>query len=137
MYVLYFKDYIDGIEKHGSYIWKPITQGPHKFTKTKESIYSQEDYELLHEKYIHMTVGEKEKLENEVKEMSEILFSLAQNTFRLVSSCKYANDIWKRLKELYLDDDDQLHSVQNCVSFGVWFIQTDEWRECISCIKKI
>lgn len=35
VWVLYFEDYISGIEKHGSYIWKSITKGPHLFLRRR------------------------------------------------------------------------------------------------------
>lgn len=54
--VLYMEDYITIIEKHGSYIQKSITESPHKFTKTKEPVYSLIEYENIHENYIDNTV---------------------------------------------------------------------------------
>lgn len=83
-------------------MWKSITQGPHKFSKTKEPVYSLVEYEQLHEKYTDMANEEKEKLENELNAKKEICFDLSPNTFLLLSSCKIAHDIWNRLKEWYL-----------------------------------
>lgn len=67
VWVLHFEDYITCIKKHGSYIWKSITEGPHLFENTKEYVYSLTDYERLHEKYTDMIAEEKEKLENDLK----------------------------------------------------------------------
>lgn len=93
VWVLHFEDYFIGHEKHGSYIWKSISQGPHLFSKTK-FVYFIADYERLRDKCTYMITKEKEKLENDLKAKREIRFALALNTFRLVSSCKTTNDIW-------------------------------------------
>lgn len=89
----------------------------------KEPVYSLADYEKIHEKYTDMDAEEKDKLENELKPKREVCFTLAHNTFRLLSSCKTAHDIWNHLKELYFGDDDQLHSFQTLLLSGFHYFK--------------
>ena len=54
--------------------------------------------------------------------MRMIRFALQADTFRLVSSCTTAKEIWDRLKELYSTDEDLEHSIQTLFlsDFGVF-----------------
>ena len=47
-----------------------------------------------------------------IKTTRMIRFALQYDTFRLVSSCTAAKQIWDRLKELYSTDEDLEHSIQ-------------------------
>lgn len=55
-------------------------------------------------------------------------FDLPPDTFRLVSSCLTAHEIWVRLKELYSGDVDLLHSLQTTIlsEFGSFEPKLDE-----------
>ncbi|KAL7591115.1 uncharacterized protein LOC111887420 [Lactuca sativa] len=55
---------------------------------------------------------EKDTFVCNIKALRMIRFSLQFDTFRLVSSCKTAKEVWDRLKELYSTDEDLEHSIQ-------------------------
>ena len=71
---------------------------------------------------------EKDKLMCNLKALRMMQFALQANTFRLVSSCSTAKEIWDRLKELYSTDEDLDHSIQTLLLFEVGaFAQKPEW----------
>lgn len=84
---------IKGIEDHGAYIWKSITEGPYMFSKTKEYVYNNKDYDIVIEKYNDITKEKKEKLQNDLKAKRDLRFTLAPSTFWLISSLKMVNEI--------------------------------------------
>lgn len=55
---------------------------------------------------------EKKMLVSNIKALRMIRFTLQSDTFRLVSSCTTAKEIWDILKELYSTVEDLEHSIQ-------------------------
>lgn len=126
--VLHFDDYIFGNEGHVSYIWHSINKGTHKCSKTKEHILNLADYSSLCKKLKDPSVEENEKIGGDLKAKRDLRFTLPLDTFRLVRSLPTTHDIWKILKELYLGDVDQTHSIQKALfsEFGSFKQNFDE-----------
>ena len=96
--------------------------GPFVHTETKRKIKTQKEYNQLLLDVRYMPQDEKEILIGNVKAMRIIRFALQADTFRLVSSCETAKEIWDRLKELYSTDVDLEYSTQTLLlsEFGAF-----------------
>ena len=103
VWALHMEDYLQGLE-NGYQIWKSVITGPHSFAPDYESdnitINSSEDYEILKASRT-ISKENKERIEIDLKAKRELRFALTPNVFRLVRNCKSANDLLKKLKEMY------------------------------------
>ena len=71
---------------------------------------------------------EKNKIISNIKAMRVIRFALQFDTFRLMSSCDNAKDMWDRLKELYSTDVDLERSTKHSC-FWSWVASKKARRE--------
>ena len=108
----HFEDYVIGLEDNGYLIWEAITVGPFAHSSTSRIVKTQEEYNQLVNDVKDIPQDEKEKFQCNIKALRMIRFDLQSNTFRLVSSCTAAKDIWDRLKELYSTDEDLKYSIK-------------------------
>ena len=108
----HFEDYVIGSEDNGYLIWEAITVGPFAHSSTSKIVKTQKEYNQLVNDVKDIPQDEKEKFQCNIKALRMIRFSLQSDTFRLVSSCATAKEIWDRLKELYSTDEDLEHSIQ-------------------------
>nr|KAJ0226213.1 hypothetical protein LSAT_V11C100043120 [Lactuca sativa] len=82
------------------------------YTVTASINMTQKKYNKLLTNVEKIPQDEKEKLLCNVKAKRMIRFDLQYDTFRLVSPCTTAKEIWDRLKELYSTDEYLEHSIQ-------------------------
>ncbi|KAL7600855.1 hypothetical protein Lser_V15G25093 [Lactuca serriola] len=124
----HFEDYVVGSEDNGYLIWEAIILGPFVHSGTNTTVKTQKEYNKLVVDEHKMPQDEIDKLLCNVKAIRMIRFSLQSDTFRLVSSCTTAKEIWDRLKELYSTDEDLEHSIQTLLlsEFGVFEQKPEE-----------
>ncbi|KAL7609531.1 hypothetical protein Lser_V15G12916 [Lactuca serriola] len=108
----HFEDYVIGSEDNGYQIWEAITAGPFAHSSTSRIIKTQKEYNDLLKDVKDVAQDEKEKFQCNIKALRLIRFALQSDTFRLVSSCGTAKEVWDRLRELYSTDEDLEHSIQ-------------------------
>ncbi|XP_052620365.1 uncharacterized protein LOC128126460 [Lactuca sativa] len=108
----HFEDYVIGSEDNGYLIWEAITVGPFAHSSTSKIVKAQKENNQLVNDVKDIPQDEKEKCQCNIKALRMIRFALQSDTFRLVSSCATAKEIWDRLKEFYSTDEDLEHSIQ-------------------------
>ncbi|KAL7600039.1 hypothetical protein Lser_V15G23597 [Lactuca serriola] len=124
----HFEDYVIGSEDNGYLIWEAIVSGPFAHSGTSKIIKTQKEYNDLLKDVKDVAQDEKEKFQCNIKALRLIRFALQSDTFRLVSSCSTAKEIWDRLRELYSIDEDLEHSIQTLLlsEFGEFKQNSDE-----------
>ncbi|XP_023761709.1 cyprosin [Lactuca sativa] len=90
-----------------------ITVGPSAHSGTNRIMKTKKEYNQLMVDVKDVPQDEKDKFVCNIKALRMIRFSLQSDTFRLVSSCTTAKEVWDRLKELYSTDEDLEHSIQS------------------------
>ena len=117
-------------------IWKSVAKGPHKFPLNDESdnitVYTNEQYEdLKSTPGVTISKENKERIEIDLKAKRELRFALTPNVFRLARNCKSANDLWKKLEEMYGGNKKQLKSQQTGIlsDFGLFKQKNNESLE--------
>ncbi|KAL7593349.1 hypothetical protein Lser_V15G31515 [Lactuca serriola] len=108
----HFEDYVIGSEDNGYLIWEAIINGPFSHSATSRIIKTQKEYNDLLKDVKDIAQDEKDKFQCNIKALRLIRFALQSDTFRLVSSCTTAKEVWDRLRELYSTDEDLEHSIQ-------------------------
>ena len=96
----HFEDYVINSEDNGYLIGEAITVGPFAHSSTSKIVKTQKEYNQLVNDVKDIPQDEKEKFQCNIKALRMIRFALQLDTFRLVSSCATAKEIWDRLKEL-------------------------------------
>ena len=130
LWALHMEDYLQGLE-NGYLIWKSVSTGNHSFPIDTESenitIFTNEEYEHWKSK-ITISKEDREKIEIDLKAKRELRFALPPHVFRLVRNCESANDIWKKLGEMYAGNKRQLKSQQTAIlsEFGAFKQKTGE-----------
>ena len=81
VWALHFKDYMLGIENHGSSIWHPMTMETYKYSRNKEEVKTQGQYYAIVDDNTKTTNDEKDKRMCNLKAMQIIKFALPPNTF--------------------------------------------------------
>ena len=133
IWALHMEDYLQGLE-NGYLIWKSVFSGPRYFQpdidSEKIAIFTNEEYEELKSK-ITISKENKERVEIDLKAKRELRFALPPNVFRLVRNCASANDLCKKLKEMYGGNKKQLKSQQTAVlsEFGLFKQKSSETLE--------
>ena len=90
----HFEDYVIGLEDNGYLIWEAITSVPFAHTRTSKIVKMQKEYNQLVNDVKDIPQDEKEKFQCNIKALRMIRFALQSDTFRLVSSCATAKEIW-------------------------------------------
>ncbi|KAL7586974.1 hypothetical protein Lser_V15G40724 [Lactuca serriola] len=124
----HFEDYVIGSEDNGYLIWEAIISGPFSHSATSRIIKTQKEYNDLLKDVKDIAQDEKDKFQCNIKALRLIRFALQSDTFRLVSSCTTAKEIWDRLRELYSTDEDLEHSIQTLLlsEFGEFRQEAEE-----------
>lgn len=135
IWALHMEDYLL-VLKNGYLIWKSVSKGPHSFPPNDESanitIHTNEQYETLKATHgVIISKENKERIEIDLKAKRELRFALPPHVFRLVRNCESANDLWKKLQEMYGGNQKQLKSQQTDVlsEFGAFKQKSSETLE--------
>ena len=133
VWALHMEDYLQGLD-NGYLIWKSVISGPHSFQPDTDSdyitIFTSEQYEEL-KSMKTISKENKERIEIDLKSKQDLRFALPPNVFRLVRNCLSANDLWKKLKEMYGGNKKQLKSQQTAIlsEFGLFKQKSNESLE--------